>query len=104
MDNITKEDFQKLREKYPNRFPVIVEKNKKCQNLQDIDKKKFLVPEDLTVGQFVYIIRKRIKLEPSEALYLYCNNTLPSTSVLMSSVCSHDDFAYFTYSKENTFG
>lgn len=77
MDNITKEDFQKLREKYPNRFPVIVEKNKKCQNLQDIDKKKFLVPEDLTVGQFVYIIRKRIKLEPSEALYLYCNNTLP---------------------------
>ena len=37
MDNVTKEDFQKLREKYPNRFPVIVEKNKKCENLQDID-------------------------------------------------------------------
>ena len=104
MDNITKEDFQKLREKYPNRFPVIVEKNKKCKNLQDIDKKKFLVPEDLTVGQFVYIIRKRIKLEPSEALYLYCNNTLPSTSTLMNAVCSHDDFTYFVYSKENTFG
>ena len=104
MDNITKEDFQKLREKYPNRFPVIVEKNQKCQDLQDIDKKKFLVPEDLTVGQFVYIVRKRIKLEPSEALYLYCNNTLPSTSTLMNAVCSEDDFTYFTYSKENTFG
>ena len=28
MDSVTKEDFKKLREKYPNRFPVIVEKIK----------------------------------------------------------------------------
>ena len=29
-----------------------------------IDKKKYLVPSDLTVGQFVYVIRKRIKVGP----------------------------------------
>jgi GABA(A) receptor-associated protein len=31
-------------------------------DIATIDKKKYLVPADLTVGQFVYVIRKRIKL------------------------------------------
>ena len=56
------EESRKIREKYPERIPVIVEKSKSCQELPDIDKHKFLVPKDLTMGQFIYVIRKRIKL------------------------------------------
>ena len=51
----------RIREKYPDRVPCIVEKAEKS-DISTIDKKKFLVPHDLTVGQFVYVIRKRIKL------------------------------------------
>jgi GABA(A) receptor-associated protein len=47
----------RIRAKYPDRIPVICEKALKS-NLEDIDKKKYLVPSDLTVGQFVYVIRK----------------------------------------------
>jgi GABA(A) receptor-associated protein len=47
----------RIRAKYPDRIPVICEKATKS-NLEDIDKKKYLVPSDLTVGQFVYVIRK----------------------------------------------
>ena len=74
----------------------------------DIDKKKYLVPQDLTVGQFVYIIRKRIKLSPEKAIYLFINNILPPTAALMSSIYEdqkdEDGFLYITYSGENTFG
>jgi len=37
------------------------------------------VPADLTVGQFVYVIRKRIKLSPEKAIFIFVNNVLPPT-------------------------
>lgn len=48
-------------------------------DIDDIDKKKYLVPCDLTVGQFVYVIRKRIKLQPEKGIFIFVNNVLPST-------------------------
>lgn len=55
--------------KYPERVPVIVEKQA-MSDVMDIDKNKFLVPCDLTVGQFVYVIRKRMKC-PQKRQYLF---------------------------------
>lgn len=45
---------------------------------------RFLVPADLTVGQFVYVIRKRIKLSPEKAIFIFVRsaalkNVLPPT-------------------------
>lgn len=31
------------------------------------------------MGQFVFVIRSRIKLPPERAIFLYVNNLLPST-------------------------
>ncbi|KAI8474820.1 MAG: autophagy protein Atg8 ubiquitin like-domain-containing protein [Monoraphidium minutum] len=97
----------RIRDKYPDRIPVIVEKAEKS-DIPDIDKKKFLVPADLTVGQFVYVIRKRIKLSPEKAIFVFVKNVLPPTAALMSSVYEdhkdEDGFLYITYSGENTFG
>ena len=42
---------------------------------------RYLVPSDLSVGQFVYVIRKRIKLPPEKAVFLFVNNALPPTGV-----------------------
>ena len=41
--------------------------------------RRYLVPSDLTVGQFVYVIRKRIKLSPEKAIFIFTNNVLPPT-------------------------
>jgi GABA(A) receptor-associated protein len=57
---------------------VIVERADKT-DIPDIDKKKYLVPADLTVGQFVYVIRKRIKLSPEKAIFIFVKNVLPPT-------------------------
>lgn len=40
---------------------------------------RYLVPADLTVGQFVYVIRKRIKLNAEKAIFIFVDNVLPPT-------------------------
>ena len=102
-----KKEADRIIKKYPERIPVICERASQSK-ICDIDKKKYLVPSDLTVGQFVYVIRKRIKLEPREAIFIFINNTMPSTAALMSQLYEdnkdEDGFLYVTYSGENTFG
>ncbi|KAG7531425.1 hypothetical protein FFLO_04346 [Filobasidium floriforme] len=86
---------------------VICEKVEKS-DISDIDKKKYLVPADLTVGQFVYVIRKRIKLAPEKAIFIFVDEILPPTAALMSTIYEEhkdeDGFLYVSYSGENTFG
>lgn len=98
----------RIHEKYPDRIPVICEKAE-GSDVENIDKKKYLVPSDLTVGQFVYVIRKRMKLNPEKAIFVFVNgNVLPSTGSPMSRLYEEhkedDGFLYVTYSGENTFG
>jgi len=97
----------KIIEKYSERIPIIVAKDKRS-NLENIDKNKFLAPEDLTVAQFISVIRKRIKLSEHEAMYIFINNTLPTTSSSLGTIYQQskddDGFLYITYCAENVFG
>ena len=68
----------KIRAKYPERIPVIVQRAAKSQ-IPDIDKRKFLVPADLTVAQFMWIIRKRVQLPPEKAIFLFVGRLLPQS-------------------------
>ncbi|KAI9630209.1 hypothetical protein KEM48_012242, partial [Puccinia striiformis f. sp. tritici PST-130] len=102
-----KAEAERIRQKYPDRIPVICEKADRT-DIPTIDKKKYLVPSDLTVGQFVYVIRKRIKLAPEKAIFIFVDEVLPPTAALMSAIYEEhkdeDGFLYVTYSGENTFG
>lgn len=57
---------------------VIVEKDPKSQ-IQSIDKRKFLVPSDISVAQFMWIIRKRIQLPSEKAIFLFVGKVLPQS-------------------------
>jgi len=102
-----KEEALKIMKKYPDRLPVIVEKVKDS-DVPDIDREKYLVPSDLTVGQFLFVIRKRIKLTPEKALFLFVNKKLPNTSELVSNIYNENKeecgFLFVEYSGENAFG
>ena len=54
--------------------------------ISDLDKKKYLVPNDLTVGQFYILIRKRIKLRAEDALFFFVNNQIPPTSATIGAL------------------
>ena len=104
------EEATKILKKYKDRIPIIVEKYIGSRDdIPIIDKNKFLVPSDITMGAFTYIIRKRIKLEPHQAIFLFVSNsTIPSSSSLLSEIYEQykhtDQFLYLRYSGENTFG
>jgi GABA(A) receptor-associated protein len=105
--NERKQESNRILSKYINYIPVIVEKvDIKCEN---IDKKKYLVPQNLTVGQFIYILRKHIKLSPEKAMFFFVNNTIPNTSTTVDTLyeehSDEDGFLYFHYStNESVFG
>ena len=100
-------EANKILKKYDERIPIILEKYK-TQKLKSIDKKKYLVPIDLTVSQFLFVVRKRIELSSEQAIYLFCNNTLLSSNSLMGQIYDKhkdkDNFLYVYYDTENTFG
>ena len=121
---VRKKECERITKKYVDRIPVIVERqglatatsNSSNNNssinagsVPELDKRKYLVPQSLTIGQFVYIIRKRIELPPERAIFVFVNNgILPNTSSLMSQLYleykDKDGFLYISYAGENTFG
>ena len=96
---------------HPTRIPIIIEKSDKCTqpSIKNIDKRKYLVPKDMTIGQFMYVVRKRISLAPHEAVFIFTQTgTIPCTSTSIENIYNQDKnddgFLYLSYSGENTFG
>lgn len=93
--------------KYPDKIPVICER-RASSKMENIDKEKYLVPNDLTVGQFIYVIRKRLHLPPEKAIFLFVNGRIPvisrSIADLYETDKDFDGFLYILYSDENVFG
>ncbi len=102
------EESTRILMKYPERVPCIVEMADKVSDVPEIDKKKYLVPRDLTCGQFSYVIRKRLKMPAEQAIFLFVNGNVPATAALISTVYDEhkdsDGFLYMTYSGEHVFG
>ena len=99
-------ESRSIRSKYPEKTPVIVRtKNKKLK----LDRQKFLIPNDLTVSQFMYVIRKRVELKKESAIFMLVNDLMPPSSQLMSQLYQdqHDkdtEMLFAEIAMENTFG
>lgn len=100
-------EASEIRKRHPERVPVIVARSPKSP-VPDIDREKFLVPADITVAQFMWVIRKRIRVGADKAMFLLVDKNLPQSSVTMGELYSNwgdeDGFLYVTYSAESTFG
>ena len=81
-------EADRRRAKYPTKVPIIVEKMKNS-TIPELDKSKFLVPADLTVGQFIHIIRK-----PSDD-----DHKKTSDAFRFSICCFVDIVRYFNHSR-----
>jgi GABA(A) receptor-associated protein len=104
-----KEESRRITQKHPNRIPIIIEKAASCKTIEDIDKKKFLVPDDLTVGQLMFVVRKRLKsLSSEQGLFFFINDSMQPPNAILRTVYHHqrneDGFLYVLYASENTFG
>lgn len=104
-----KAEVDRLLKKYPNKIPVVIEKDKSCTfENTEMSVNKFLVPDELTVGQLIYTLRTRIKLQPEQAIFIFFNRQMVSSTDTMRQVYlkhkDKDDMLYGVYSSETTFG
>ena len=99
--------LQEIKLKYPDRIPVYVNRKEKS-DVPDITKHKYLVPKEMTLGNFVYILRKNIKLTSDKAIFVFIDNKIPPVSESMDTLynenANDDGFMYVIYSGESTFG
>ncbi len=105
---LTYGEIDRLKEKFPGKIPVFVTKAPNARDIPDIPKHKFLAPNNITVGQFIWVIRRQLQLSPEKALFVFVNNTLPTTTSFLSELYSihksPDGALRMTYTSENTFG
>lgn len=106
---LTTEEFGKFKERYPDRIPVFMLRATKIDpSFPQLSKNKFLVPKNLTIGMFSYVVRKHLTLPPEKALFLFVGNTLYTTGTLMSDIYaanrSDDGALRIVYMSESAFG
>ncbi|XP_056295483.1 microtubule-associated proteins 1A/1B light chain 3C [Pseudoliparis swirei] len=104
-----KDEVCTIRTKFPNKLPVIVERYIREKTLPLLDKTKFLVPFELTLGQFLCLLRNKFSLESTQALFLLvAEKSMSCMSSSMGEVYSHhsdtDGFLYITYASQEVFG
>ena len=105
-----KHETHKIREKFPQKFPVVVQVSPRDKILKDIDKRKFLVPYDMKFSDFGNIIRKRMSdINEIQSIFFYVGtgkilDLHANMSVIYESYKDEDGYLYVFYHGENTFG
>ncbi|KAK7867494.1 hypothetical protein R5R35_004502 [Gryllus longicercus] len=89
-------------QRYPNKVPVVVEEVAEESTFAPLPNRKFMVPRQLTAGQFYYMLRQRLRLASEETLFVYLGGYLPRATDALGCVYDrfHDEdgFLYAAYS------
>ena len=96
-----KEESTRILNKFPNRIPIVTEKSGGNPDIPLIDKNKFLVPKDLTLGQYAYVIRKRLKINSEHGIFYFINNKMLPMGENIANIYHNekdeDGFLYISY-------
>ncbi|KAK2867882.1 hypothetical protein FQN49_003371 [Arthroderma sp. PD_2] len=105
--NSRKAESERIRSRYRDSIPIVCEKAL-GSHIPRLEKQKYLVPADLTIGNFLHVLRTRLKLPSDKAMFVFINEQIPPTAALMGALHTEqqdeDGFLYLTYAAENTFG
>ena len=98
-------------EKYPNRLPLFLIGDSKSK--LKLKKNKYSIPNDMTFTQFIFVLRRNLRLREDQSLFLFVIGSdqidiLPCTSSLISDYYTEykdpSGFLVIKYCEENTFG
>ena len=100
------EESRLMLTRFSDRIPVIVERKK--LETPCIDKRKFMAPKTLTIGQLIFVVRRRLRIQPEQAIFLFVKNSLVVQHMTIEDVYERykddDGFVYISYDFETTFG
>tara|TARA_Y100000748_G_C15092521_1_gene331041 strand:+ start:179 stop:484 length:306 start_codon:yes stop_codon:yes gene_type:complete len=97
-----------IREKYPDRIPIYLEK-REGDSLVALTQKKYLLPDDMVAWQLLCLMRKKMTLSAGKALFLFTHSgaLVSSSDGLIGVYNKHkkeDGLLYLIYASENAFG
>lgn len=97
--------------RHPTRVPCWIDKAPSDRSLPEVPdgRKKYLIEKEMTVGQVMYIIRRRVNINEKKAIFLFVDGSVlpPSTETVGELYKRHvgeDAMLHMTYRAESTFG
>lgn len=101
---LTEEKLKIIKQKYPNKIPVVVFTN----DTIEIDRRKYLVEESFLFSELMNLFRRRISgISEADGLYMFVGDkqSLVPLSKRVSDVFDENDqYLKITLAKESTFG
>jgi GABA(A) receptor-associated protein len=88
-----------IREANPHKIPIIV----KGKNLK-IQKERYVVSKDTSLGNFTKVIRKYIQINDTESIYVLVNNTLHTPNKTFREIDTGEPYLTLVLCKEETYG
>jgi len=105
-----KNKFNKFKEIYPDRIPVVLQPEQRYKNgsLNPMKKSFYLFGENVSVCKILQFIRSEIKIGDETAIWLFVNGIVPQMTSTLNSLYENnkdnDGFLYIVYCGELTFG
>lgn len=90
------------------KLPIICEKDPQCKIEKEI-KTRYMLPKDLYFSEFIYIIRKKLNLDSSVAIFLIIDNKYSvigndNIELVYEKYKEEDGILYLLYSDQEIFG
>lgn len=104
-----KQRTQSLLRRHPDKVPTMLY-SRSADSMRALKKWRFVVGREMTVGHFLYVVRRYNSgiLDPAAALCLCANNTVLMPNKTLGEVygehIDEDGMLYLTYLEENAFG
>ena len=100
---------KKLRVKYPERVPLIIQPAPKCSHLKlsNRDRLKLVADKNMTTSTLMWLIRNEVNIQSHQALFFFSKNTLVVCTQKVGDLdknIAEDGFVYLDFSTENAFG
>ena len=95
--------YKLLVKKYPDKIPVICEKDPDCDDLEEVNKTKYIVNKDWNINQILFLLKEETNF--SSEICLKINDEIIDESEITENVYEkykdkEDNFLYCFYSKK----
>ena len=103
-----KAEYEKVVQENPGKIGIICERAPKS-HIEEIKKTKYLISEEIKLGQFSEIIRRKIKMDKEAAIFLLANGKISLTGdetmiEIYKKYKDEDGFLYIAYASEEVWG
>ncbi len=94
---VSKKKIEEMLIKHPNRVPIIISST----SFKEHGQHRFIVPNNITICEFMKILRNKVSLKPEDAIFIFVNDkSLKNNAIMVPSSASVESI-YNQYKDQN---